>query len=103
MKGFGVTVSDVSPAKLPGFDLVIRPRPNLIRSDRAVVFGSLMAVTHDDLTTIYSGLEKNFGIRYLPEAVLAMTQDGSGICQAACSMCAVDGASGVVCGPRGVV
>jgi hypothetical protein len=75
MKDFGVT-ADVCPAKLPGFDLVIRPRPNLIRSDRAVVFGSLMAVTHDDLTTIYSGLEKNFGIKYLPEAVLATTQDG---------------------------
>ena len=76
MKDFGVTVTDVFAAKLPGFDLVIRPRPNLIRSDRAVVFGSLMAVTHDDLTTIYSGLEKNFGIKYLPEAVLATTQDG---------------------------
>jgi len=29
-----------------------------------------MAVTHDDLTTIYSGLERNFGIKYLPEAVI---------------------------------
>ena len=35
-----------------------------------------MAVTHDDLTTIYSGLEKNFGIKYVPEAVLATTRDG---------------------------
>ena len=46
MKDFGVTVTDVFPAKLTGFELVIRPRPNLVRSDRAVVFGSLMAVTH---------------------------------------------------------
>jgi hypothetical protein len=76
MKDFGVRVTEVSPAKLTGFDLIIRPRPNLVRSDRAVVFGSLMAVTHDDLTTIYSGLEKNFGIKYLPEAVLATTRDG---------------------------
>ena len=76
MKDFGVTVTDVFAAKLPGFDLVIRPRPNLIRSDRAVVFGALMAVTHHDLTTIYSGLEKNFGIKYLPEAVLATTREG---------------------------
>jgi hypothetical protein len=76
MKDFGVTVTDVRPARLPGFDLVIRPRPNLVRSDRAVAFGSLTAVTHDDLTTIYSGLERNFGIKYVPEAVLATTRDG---------------------------
>jgi hypothetical protein len=76
MRDFGVTVTEVRPANLPGFELVIRPRPNLVRSDRAVVFGSLMAVTHDDLTTIYSGLEKNFGIKYFPEAVLATTRDG---------------------------
>jgi hypothetical protein len=76
MKDFGVTATEVAPAQLTGFDLVIRPRPNLVRSDRAVVFGSLMAVTHEDLTTIYSGLEKNFEIKYLPEAVLAMTRDG---------------------------
>jgi Gamma-glutamyl cyclotransferase, AIG2-like len=76
MKDFGVTATEVRPAKLPGFDLIIRPRPNLLRSDRAVVFGSLMAVTHDDLTTLYSGLEKNFGIKYVPEAVLATTRDG---------------------------
>jgi len=76
MKGLGVTATEVCPARLPGFDLVIRPRPNLVRSDRAVVFGSLMAVTHDDLTSIYAGLEKNFGIKYVPEAVLATTRDG---------------------------
>jgi hypothetical protein len=76
MKDFGVTVTDVYPAKLSGFELVVRPRPNLVRSDRGVVFGSLIAVTHDDLTTIYSGLEKNFGIKYLPEAVLATTREG---------------------------
>jgi hypothetical protein len=35
-----------------------------------------MAVTHEDLTTIYSGLERNFGIKYVPEAVLPMTRDG---------------------------
>jgi len=76
MKDFGVTVTDVVPAQLPGFNLVVRPRPNLVRSDRAVVFGALMAVTHDDLTIIYSGLEKNFGIKYVPQAVLAATRDG---------------------------
>jgi hypothetical protein len=76
MKDFAVTVTDAVPAKLQGFDLVVRPRPNLVRSDRAVVFGALMAVTHDDLTTIYSSLEKDVGIKYIPQAVLADTRDG---------------------------
>jgi hypothetical protein len=34
-------------------------------------------MTHADLTTIYSSLEKNFGLKYLPEAVLASTLDGA--------------------------
>jgi hypothetical protein len=76
MKDFGVTVTDAIPARLPGFDLVVRPRPNLVLSDRAVVFGALMTVTHEDLTTIYSGLEKNFRIKYVPQAVLATTREG---------------------------
>ena len=50
MKEFGVKATDVCPAKLPAYDLIIRPRPNLVRSDRVVIFGSLMAVTRDDLT-----------------------------------------------------
>jgi Gamma-glutamyl cyclotransferase, AIG2-like len=74
MKDFGVMATEVSPAQLTGFDLIIRPRPNLVRSERAIVFGSLMMVTHEDLSTIYSGLEKNFGIKYVPEAVLATTR-----------------------------
>jgi hypothetical protein len=77
MKDFGVTAGAVSPAKLAGFDLTIRPRPNLVRSERTHVFGSLMLVTHADLVTIYSHLERHFGIHYLPEAVLAMTLDGT--------------------------
>jgi Gamma-glutamyl cyclotransferase, AIG2-like len=77
MKTFGVIANEVLPAKLAGFDITIRPRPNLVRSERTTVFGSLMDVTHEDLNTIYSALEKNFGLRYLPEAVLASTLGGS--------------------------
>jgi hypothetical protein len=77
MKDFGVTAGAVSPAKLAGFDLTIRPRPNLVRCERTGVFGSLMLVTHADLATIYSGLEQRFGLKYLPEAVLATTLDGA--------------------------
>jgi hypothetical protein len=77
MKDFGVTANKVLPAMLTGFDITIRPRPNLVRSERTSVFGSLITVTHEDLITIYSGLEKNFGVKYLPEAVLATTLDGA--------------------------
>jgi hypothetical protein len=77
MKDFGVTAAAVSPAKLAGFELIIRPRPNLVRSERNSVFGSLMLVTHADLATIYSGLEQRFGLKYLPESVLAATLDGA--------------------------
>jgi len=73
MKDFGVTAAAVSPAKLAGFELTIRPRPNLVRCERTSVFGSLMLVTHEDLTTLYSGLEQHFGLKYLPVAVLATT------------------------------
>jgi hypothetical protein len=77
MQDFGVIVDKAHPAILSGFDITIRPRPNLVRSKSSSVFGSIVNVSHDDLVTIYSGLEKNFGIQYLPEAVLAAMQDGS--------------------------
>jgi hypothetical protein len=77
MKDFGVIVTEQLPAKVYGFDITVRPRPTLVRSDRSSVFGSVISVTHEDLATIYSGLERNFGVIYRPEAVLAITSDGS--------------------------
>jgi hypothetical protein len=77
MRDFGVIPTDVLPAKVYGFDITVRPRPTLVRSDRSTVFGSISSVTHEDLTTIYSGLEKTFGVVYRPEAVLAVTLDGA--------------------------
>jgi hypothetical protein len=77
MKQFGVIPTDVLPAKVYGFDITVRPRPTLVRSDRSTVFGSITSVTHQDLTTIYSGLEKHFNVIYRPDAVLAVTPDGA--------------------------
>jgi hypothetical protein len=77
MKDFGVISTDALPAKVYGFDITVRPRPTLVRSDRSSVFGSVISVTHADLTTIYSGLETNFGVIYRPEAVLAVTLQGA--------------------------
>jgi hypothetical protein len=77
MKEFGVIPMGTLPAKVYGFDITVRPRPTLVRSDRSTVFGSVINLTHKDLTTIYSGLERNFGVIYRPEAVLAVTRDGA--------------------------
>lgn len=73
----GVTAGEAVPARVGGFELTIRPRVNLIASDRSCGYGGLVAVTHDDLARIYSGLEERFGLTYLPEAVLAETLDGA--------------------------
>jgi hypothetical protein len=77
MKDCGVIPTEVLPAKVYGFDIGVRPRPTLVRSDRSCVFGSIINVTHADLTTIYSGLETNFRVIYRPEAVLAVTLEGA--------------------------
>ena len=73
----GVIPSEVVPARLMGFDLIVRPRVNLKRADRASVYGALAAVTHDDLAKIYSSLEEVYGLKYLPEPVLAEALDGT--------------------------
>lgn len=72
----GVIAEDVTPARLAGFELYIRPRVNLVHSRQSCAFGALARVTHDDLANIYSGLKKRFGLSYFPEAVLAETQNG---------------------------
>jgi Gamma-glutamyl cyclotransferase, AIG2-like len=77
LRDFGVSANTTLPAKLGGYDISIRPRPTLVHSERSCVFGSLVNVTHEDLDTIYLALERNFGLKYRPEAVLATTLDGA--------------------------
>jgi hypothetical protein len=72
----GVIVDEALPARLAGFELTVRPRVNLIRSDRSSAYGALVRVMHKDLAGIYAGLRENFGLIYEPEAVLAETLDG---------------------------
>jgi hypothetical protein len=77
LRDFGVSPERVIPGKVAGFQLTVRPRPNLVRADRASIFGSLAAVTHRDLASIYGRLQERFGVTYLPEAVLAETLEGT--------------------------
>lgn len=76
LSDLGVMVEKVIPAKLGGFELSIRPRANLARSEQASVYGGLTATTHSDLERLYTSLRKSYGVNYLPEPVLAETLDG---------------------------
>lgn len=73
----GVTPGRTVPARLNGFELHIRPRGNLTRSDRWCAYGVITEVTHEDLARLYSDLEERFGLKYLPEPVLAEALDGT--------------------------
>ena len=68
---YGINVENVTPARVQNFDIYIRPRVNLISKNGASVYGGVVSVTHEELDRIYQGLEKQFGLKYLPEAVLA--------------------------------
>ena len=63
-------------ARLPGFDIRIEPRANLVRSDRDSVYGILATATHAELARLYAHAKDVLGEVYLPEAVLVETLDG---------------------------
>ena len=63
-------------ARLPGFDIIIRPLANLVRSDEHTVYGILATGTHAELERLYDHAENVLGGKYLPEAVLVQTLGG---------------------------
>lgn len=78
------------PAKLNGFRLTIRPRVNLMRDERACVYGSVVAIPPEAIANLYARLEVGFGIKYLPQAVIAEGLDGTlwpALCYIAPFMC----------------
>ena len=64
-------------ARLHGFDIVIRPRANLFRSDGHCVYGVLATATHAELERLYAHARQILGEVYLPEAVLVEKLDGN--------------------------
>ncbi len=62
-------------AILPGFDIVIKPYANLIRSSKDSVYGIVAQLTHEELKKLYSHAEEVFNEIYQPEAVLVQTSD----------------------------
>jgi hypothetical protein len=66
----------VEVARLPGFDLSIRPLANLLPSDEHTVYGILATATHAELDRLYKHAQRILGGTYLPRAVLAYTVSG---------------------------
>jgi hypothetical protein len=60
-------------ARLGGFDIVIRPRANLVRSESRCVYGIVATATHRELARLYAHARDVLGETYLPEAVLVET------------------------------
>jgi hypothetical protein len=60
-------------ARLAGFDIRIRPRANLVRSEQHLVYGILATGTHSELGRLYQHAKEILGETYLPEAVIAQT------------------------------
>jgi len=63
-------------ARLDGFDIRIRPRANLVRSDQHCVYGIVATATHAELARLYAHARDVLGEVYLPEAVLVQTLAG---------------------------
>jgi hypothetical protein len=74
------------PGRLAGFDLVIGPRANLVRSDRSAVYGVCVQATHPELDRLYAHAQTVLGETYLPEAVLVELLDGT-LRPALCYIC----------------
>ena len=76
LREIGVQPAQWEVARLGGFRLVIRPRANLLRSERDTAYGIVAACTHTELGRLYAHAESVLGERYLPEAVLVEAGEG---------------------------
>ena len=77
LRQVGVVPAAWHVARVAGFDIVIRPRANLVPSDRGCVYGIVAAATHDELARLYDHARDVLGEVYLPQAVLAEAMDGA--------------------------
>jgi hypothetical protein len=66
----------LEPARLPGYDLVIRPLANLVPSDGHAAYGVLARATHAELERLYAHARDVLGGSYLPRPVVVETRDG---------------------------
>jgi hypothetical protein len=64
-------------ASLPGFEITISPRANLVRAPEQVAYGVLASATHAELDRLYAHARDVLGEVYRPEAVLVHTRSGA--------------------------
>lgn len=74
LREFDMVPDRIEVARLPGFDIVIRPLANLVPSDGDTVYGVVVNPTHAELDHLYSHARDVLGGTYLPQAVLVYTQ-----------------------------
>ncbi len=86
LKQLNFTAIEPETAKLYGYDIVIKPIANLIKSDGGCVYGILASSTHSELNRLYSLTKEIFGVEYLPEPVLVETINGKFV-PALCYIC----------------
>jgi hypothetical protein len=73
----GLEPEEDEVARVAGWDIVIRPRANLVHAETATVHGVLTRATHDELTRLYAHARDVLGELYLPEPVVAETRRGT--------------------------
>jgi hypothetical protein len=73
----GFTPATWEAASLPGFEIRIAPRANLVHAPAQVVFGVLATATHRELDRLYTHARAVLSEVYLPEAVLVHTKGGA--------------------------
>lgn len=76
LREVGLVPERMEVATLPGFDIVIRPLANLLRSDGDTAYGVLATATHAELERLYTHAREVLGGVYLPQAVLVSTASG---------------------------
>ena len=63
-------------ARLPGYEIVIAPRANLVPSAEQCAWGLLAELTHAELARLYAHAQEVLGETYLPHPVLVETAGG---------------------------
>jgi hypothetical protein len=77
LRDHGIDCDTTHPARLNGYRLSIRPRVNLTPSPDSQVFGGLALVSHEEISSLYDGLRKDFQVIYNPYGVMAEMLDGT--------------------------
>lgn len=80
LRAYGTTPEDCEVGYVEGLELTIGPIANMAPKEGARAYGLLARLSHKDLDKLYGGDPAALkGSRYLPEAVLVQTANGSSV------------------------